>query len=296
MLNNTLAVAMAKHFAARVEKLAARRRRARDRRGAPRAGPRPDREGTRRTRGLREGTRAGECLPRGAESERVRVRGLTGARASGPRATHTGDLPMNSNRPDTSIHRSPRGWHSRGYLPHFDAGSDYTQSVTIRLADSVPKHVLQGWNEELCNRPESERELELNRLIEAFLDTGWGACHLRDPRIDGLVEGALLHFDGDRYTMHAWVVMPNHVHALFTPAANWSLSSILWSWKSFTSKEANKLLGRTGQFWQEDYFDRYIRNDGHFHDAVTYIEFNPVSAGLCALPEEWQFGSARLRL
>ena len=79
---------------------------------------------------------------------------------------------MNPNGPHNPSHRNPRGWHSRGYLPHCDAGNELTQSVTIRLANSVPSHVVAAWQEELKNRPETERQLELHRLIEAFLDTG----------------------------------------------------------------------------------------------------------------------------
>ena len=74
------------------------------------------------------------------------------------------------------------------------------------------------------------------------------------------MENALLFFDGARYAIHAWVVMPNHIHVLFTPTPGWSLSDILSSWKSFTAKEANKVLLRSGQFWHEDYFDRFIRD------------------------------------
>jgi REP element-mobilizing transposase RayT len=190
---------------------------------------------------------------------------------------------------------TPRGWHARGYLPHYDGGEELPQSVTFRLADSVPEHLLIRWENELRGRPETTRELELYRLIETFLDTGYGACHLGKPDVAQLVEDALLHFDGPRYLMHAWVVMPNHVHALFTPTRGWSLSDISQSWKSFTSKEANKLLGRTGRFWQGDYFDRYIRDGGHFNDVLDYIERNPVKAGLSETPEEWTFGSARFR-
>lgn len=134
----------------------------------------------------------------------------------------------------------------------------------------------------------------MHRLLEAFLDTGCGECHLRDPRVATLVEGALLFFDGARYALHAWVVMPNHVHVLFTPANGWSLSDVVGSWKSFTSKEANKFLGRAGRFWQPDYFDRYVRNEQHFLRVVEYIEFNPVKAGLCEWPTDWSLGSARL--
>lgn len=200
----------------------------------------------------------------------------------------TEDAPL----PESNGQRSPRGWHSRGYLPHFDGGRECPQAVTFRLADSVPSKVVDLWAAALAARPEQEREAELRRRIEVYLDAGHGACHLRDPRIASLVEGALLFFDGVRYRLHAWVVMPNHVHALFTPAVGWNLSDIVGSWKSFTSKEANKLLGRTGRFWQEDYFDRFIRDEEHFGTVVNYIEANPVKARLCDKPEQWRFGSA----
>jgi REP element-mobilizing transposase RayT/Fe-S-cluster containining protein len=191
--------------------------------------------------------------------------------------------------------RQPRGWHSRGYLPHFDGGAELPQSATFRLADSVPAAVLEGWADELASQPEGGREAELRKRIENYLDAGHGACHLRDPRIGELVEGALLHFDGVRYHLHAWVVMPNHVHVLFTPTEGHRLSDILASWKSYAANQANKILGGSGQFWQEDYFDRFIRDAEHFANAVDYIENNPVKAGLCRTPAEWPHGSARHR-
>jgi REP element-mobilizing transposase RayT len=203
---------------------------------------------------------------------------------------------MKPNGRHDPVPPGPRGWHSRGYLPHFDAGSEYTQSLTFRLGDSVPNDVVSAWQEELRERPETERKEELRRLIEAFLDTGYGVCHLRNVEVAKIVEGALLHFDSVRYSLHAWVVMPNHVHALFTPQGDWSLSKILGSWKSYTSKQANLVINSSGKFWQEDYFDRYIRDDDHFYDALTYIEFNPVAAGLCSRPEDWTFSSARVNI
>ena len=186
-----------------------------------------------------------------------------------------------SRSPGTST-SGPRGWHSRGYLPHFDAGDEFTQFVTFRLADSVPGHRLcGGWQDELLVRPDAEREAELHRLIEAFLDTGYGACHLRDPRVGDLVEDALLFFDAERYSLPRLGRDAESRSCTLHSVAGWSLSEVLGSWKSFTAKKANKLLGRTGQFWQEDYFDRYIRDEHHFHRAVEYIELNPVKAGLC---------------
>ncbi|HEY1192001.1 MAG TPA: transposase [Gemmata sp.] len=167
------------------------------------------------------------------------------------------------------------------------------QTVTFRLADSVPANVVSMWLEELTAHPRAEREQKIRKLIGAYLDTGYGACHLRDPRIGAMVEAALLFFDCQRYYLHAWVIMPNHVHALFTSAPGWELSAILGSWKSFTAKEANKVLERTGRFWHEDYFDRYVRNAEHFALSVDYIERNPVKAGLCGAAGDWPFGSAR---
>lgn len=118
---------------------------------------------------------------------------------------------------------------------------------------------------------------------------------MNDPRIASTVQNALLFFDGRRYRLHAWVVMPNHVHALLTPLAGWELGQILHFWKSFTANECNKLLGRHGKFWQKESFDRYVRDERHYHNAVAYIERNPVKAGLCEKPEDWRWSSAYWR-
>src|SRR6202042_3814966 len=127
--------------------------------------------------------------------------------------------------------------------------------------------------------------------IDSFLDQGHGELFLADPRIANLVQSALKHFDGKRYDLHGWVIMPNHVHVLFTQRAGHRLSDILHSWKSFTAKEANKILGRKGAFWQDDYFDRFIRDDEHFCNTQEYMAFDPVKAGLCPRPEDWLFSS-----
>ncbi len=140
-----------------------------------------------------------------------------------------------------------------------------------------------------------ERMSEYVRRVEEYLDVGHGEAWLRDDRLAQLVEKALLFFDGQRYTMHAWVIMPNHVHTLFTPIIGWSLSRIMQSWKRFTSREVNLLLGRQGSFWYKDYFDRYIRNDQHYASTENYIDMNPVKAGLSGNPEDWPWSSARFR-
>lgn len=185
----------------------------------------------------------------------------------------------------------PRGWHRRGYLPHYDGG-ELAQSITIRLEDAVPRHCIERWQDERRAKPEAEREAELYRLIETYLDMGYGACYLANPNVAALVEDAFLFFAGTRYNVHAWVVMPNHAHALFTPRNGYSLSTIMHSWKSYTSNKANRLLNREGTFWQADYFDRFIRSADHFEQVARYIENNPVKAGLCRNPQEWAHSSA----
>ena len=183
-------------------------------------------------------------------------------------------------------------WHCRRRLPHWEAGQT-PQSITFRLANSVPAALLAQWRNELARlAPEQASHVQRQR-IEAALDQGLGPRFLEDPRIATFVEEALIRFDGQRYHLHAWCVMPTHVHVLVSPKDGCTLSEILHSWKSFTAKAANRALGRKGSFWAEEYFDRAIRDDVHYRTAHAYIVNNPVKAGLCASPEDWPFGSAR---
>ena len=176
-----------------------------------------------------------------------------------------------------------KGWHSRGSLPHFDS-QDVVQLVTFSLADSLPEQALARIR--AAARPEG--------LGEEFVDRGWGACWLRTDGVGECVERSFLFFDGARYRLHSWTIMPNHVHVLLSPLPEWPLGSIVGSWKRFSGREANKRLGRSGAFWQVDYWDRFIRNDAHFSAAASYIDLNPVKAGLVVEPELWPWGSARL--
>ena len=194
-----------------------------------------------------------------------------------------------------SKEESRDGWYSRGYFPHFD-GEGMTQHVCFHLFDSLPQRVLDKWREELKSLPTKEAEIEKRTRIQDFLDSGYGECFLRDDRLAEIVENALLHFDGKRYALHAWCVMPNHTHTMFTPEAEFKMSKIVHSWKSFTANKCNEVLGRTGKFWELDPFDRYIRNEQHYRSALAYIENNPVKAGLCKKPEDWRWSSAWRRV
>ena len=188
--------------------------------------------------------------------------------------------------------RSPRPrWHSRGYLPHFEGGA-VPQTLTFRLYDSLPATLRATWAAELAHLPETEQRSHKRRRIETALDSGYGACLLANPDVARLMVDALKHFDGERYHLHAWCVMPNHVHVLVTPLGRHTLSSIVHSWKSHTANRANKRLGRRGAVWMPEYFDRAVRDERHFIAAVEYIENNPVQAGLCEQATDWEWSSA----
>jgi len=181
------------------------------------------------------------------------------------------------------------GWHENGYLPHRDKPG-LTQFVTFRLADAFPAALRSEWEALLRIEEDRKRRIEL----EAYLDQGRGECHLRCPEIARLVEGALRLRHGVEYDLRAWVVMPNHVHLLFL-VQSVPMCRLVDAWKGYTAKQANKILGRKGPFWQEGYWDTYMRDCEHEMRTKNYLENNPVKAKLAALPREWPWSSARFR-
>ena len=186
-------------------------------------------------------------------------------------------------------------WRSRGYIPHFDQ-SGLIQSVTFRLHDAVPEALVEQWKKELAwsaKIPATDpRQIVLKKRIAVYEDKGYGACWLRRADIASIAEQALLHFDGERYRIIAWCIMPNHVHVVIETLEGYMISEILHTWKSFIAHEANKALHRSGKFWFREYYDRYIRNAEHLANAVKYVENNPVKAGLVISKEEWRWSNA----
>lgn len=195
------------------------------------------------------------------------------------------------------------GIHTRGYLPHVKReGASYF--VTFRLTDSLPKEVLLRFEQEhaealrrLSAKATSDQaeeiHRELRRKVERYLDQGMGECHLRRPEIGDMIADALRHFDGEQYLLDEWVVMPNHVHLILWPMPNFMLSEILRSRKRHTARQANLVLGKTGEtFWQRESYDHWIRNDDEKGRIRRYIRMNPVKAGLCQTPQDWKWSSA----
>ena len=213
------------------------------------------------------------------------------------------------------LKRGFRGWHERGYLPHRDEPG-LTQFVTFHLADSFPEALRSEWEHFVKIEDDRERRKQL----EAYLDTGRGECHLRRAEIAKLVEDNFRKYSGKccgsqgrapetgccgsqtrapesapaRYELRAWVVMPNHVHVLFKVGAV-PMSVTVGAWKKHTGRVANKLLGREGAFWVEDYFDMFMRDEAHERQTIRYIESNPTKAKLVLDPKDWPWSSARLR-
>ena len=189
------------------------------------------------------------------------------------------------------------------YLPHWTReGSVY--SITFHLADSLPKSVLQAWEFERRDiiktaermkrslTPQEDRRLEklFSERVETYLDAGAGECWMRKDDIAGVVADAIQYFDSQRYCLFAWGVMPNHVHVVAQPLAGFELPDIVHSWKSYSAKETNRLIGRTGQFWQAEPYDHLIRNEKDFYHQVEYVLSNPVRAGL----KDWKWVGSKI--
>ncbi len=188
----------------------------------------------------------------------------------------------------------------RRALPHWrQPGATYF--ITFRLGDSVPADVL---DEVQCEREAWHRRLDeaharhgaqipedifeeyhafltrTYRRLEKIMDSGHGSCLLRDPKTREIVSDALRFFDGQRCEMHGFVVMPNHVHIGVRPVGDWQPEQLLHSWKSHTAHEINQRLGRTESLWQEDTWDRIVRDDAHWFRVMRYIMRNPGNAKL----------------
>ena len=199
------------------------------------------------------------------------------------------------------------------FLPHWKIDSG-TYTVSFRQADSLPTVVLNRYREardlilekiEILTKLDSSRSQlddlsslreELNHLetsiIETALNQGYGSCLFNNNQNAELVANALKHFDGTRYDLLAWCIMPNHVHVILKLAKGEELDKILHSWKSFTSHEINKLNGTSGSIWQKESYDHLIRDGKDFRNQIDYVLNNPTKAGFsiwqwigCAYPK-----------
>jgi len=170
-------------------------------------------------------------------------------------------------------------------LPHWQQGQTWV-FVTWRLADSLPKSVVERLSEQKtiweANHPQpwdkaeqKERNRRFTLGFEQLLDDAHGECLFAQAPYREIVSKALLHFHGERYQLDSFVIMPNHVHALFQPLGENKLEVILQTWKRFTAREINRRRGKTGSLWQREYWDRLIRSEKQFVWTQNYISKNP---------------------
>ena len=189
----------------------------------------------------------------------------------------------------------------RGSLPHWYQPG-VTCFVTFRSDDSVPRDLARSWygrrehwlrvhgldpasphwKAKLQEDPQLEKEFSqtFTREFMEYLDRGYGECLLRDPELAEIVANALRHFDGTRYWLGDFIVMPNHVHAIVCMLGSTELQPQCDSWKSYTARAINRKLGRKGRFWQAESFDHLVRSPDQFDYLRRYIAENPEKAKL----------------
>ncbi len=186
-------------------------------------------------------------------------------------------------------------WNYERNLPHWRQPG-VTYFITFRLNDSLPREVVeaskkekQAWDLRLARSLQSDDLLQEEYAawqrrtwckMESVMDQCHGACLLRQAALRRLVADALLFFENQRSAMHGFVIMPNHVHLAVRALGDYLIEDVLKSWKGFTSREMNKITGQKGQLWQEDNWNRIIRDEAHWMKVMRYIANNPAKAHL----------------
>ena len=176
------------------------------------------------------------------------------------------------------------------HLPHWrQAGATY--AITFRLADSLPKEKLnllksmRTYWEAKHPEPRSEEAWKeyaktVTSSVDKWLDQGAGACHFKRKEFADELSRSVLHFQDEQYFVSCYVVMPNHCHLVIRPHEGFDLENILGSIKRVVSRFVNEENGTSGKFWQQECFDRIIRDEEHLYHVVQYIGNNPRIAGL----------------
>jgi REP element-mobilizing transposase RayT len=193
-------------------------------------------------------------------------------------------------------------------LPHWDL-QGATYFVTNCLAGSIPalgRLPIKAETARSQTQPRSGNSRHTSSAStdfvarERLLDAAIGVRWLENPNVAAAVRESMLYFAGTRYDLLGYVIMPNHVHWVFSPLATWTEHAgsrpvreiILHSFCRQTARICNRILGRTGRFWQHESYDRAVRDEAELQRIIDYIERNPVKAGLCDRPEQWEFSSA----
>ena len=182
------------------------------------------------------------------------------------------------------------------HLPHWrQLGATYF--VTFRLGDSLPQEKLQILDEmrkqwlatpsEARTDPQAKNYAKaVFQRIEIWLDAGYGACWFREQRFADELRRAIFHRHESQYRVPVGAIMPNHCHLVIRPFDSFELEDLLGEIKSVVARFINRDHGSTGQLWQQESYDRIIRDTEHLHNVVQYIGRNPARANLPH--EQWR--------
>jgi len=211
----------------------------------------------------------------------------------------------------------------RRNLPHYQP-IGYTFFVTFRLHNSLPIHVIEKLKDDYrthikevsAYKSKKEKQNKYSEVkwnyfekFDSYLDKYSNNNWLKDERLAKLVYDSILYRDNKEYELISFTIMPNHVHVVFSlveragcslradntdsmvdkKQTDSSLYKIMQSLKWYTAKECNKILNRTGQFWQHESYDHVIRNEEELNRIVEYVLNNPVKAGLVETCEDWKW-------
>lgn len=181
---------------------------------------------------------------------------------------------------DSFYNKNEGNYFTIGHLPHLSQ-QQKLYAVTFRLCDSLPKHVIEAYQEECASLYgegtdlQGQRERFMYAKMMAYMDQGHGACWLRNPAVREVLEKSLEFVSDKLALVHAYVIMPNHVHVVLETHEGIEIQRVMHSLKSYTALRINRLLHREGGLWQREYHDRIIRNMGHYENAINYIVENP---------------------
>lgn len=186
---------------------------------------------------------------------------------------------------------SEKHFHRRN-LPHlyFSEGIYF---ITFRLADSIPSSKILEIKTAFENEELKDDE-SFKRLLKKYddlLDSGlYGNKHLANPKVAEICKHTLHYPDKKEYNLICYCIIPNHIHLVFELLnKNRGVSKIMQSIKRISARKSNLVLNRTGKFWQDESYDRLVRDDKELYFIIKYVLMNPVNAGLTNTWNSWEY-------
>ena len=179
-------------------------------------------------------------------------------------------------------------FHRRN-LPHLYL-SEGIYFITFRLADSIPSDKVAEVKQANDKDIDDKKFERLLRKYDKILDSGlYGNKHLVNPKIAEICKYSLHYPDGKDYKLICYCIMPNHIHLVFELSnKDRDICKIMQSIKRTSARECNKILNRSGKFWQDESYDRLVRDEKELYFIIKYILMNPVSVGLVENWSDWK--------